>query len=92
MTMTTVAHTRGRAVVVGVDGSASAQGALAWAAMTASARRCPLRIIHTFTVPLLSSAPDMIPIRDLTVDLRSVADWVLAESCLLYTSPSPRDS
>ena len=85
MTMTTVAHTRGRAVVVGVDGSASAQGALAWAAMTASARRCPLRIIHTFTVPtftvpLLSSAPDMIPIRDLTVDLRSVADWVLAES------------
>lgn len=81
MTKASAVGTRGRRpVVVGVDGSVSAQGALAWATAAASSRRCPLRIVHTYTLPLLGSAPDMTAVGDPTVQLRSAADWILAEA------------
>ena len=37
-----------RPVLIGVEGSVSAQGALAWAAAEASYRHCPLQIVHAF--------------------------------------------
>ena len=48
-----------RPVLVGVDGSVSAQGALAWAAAEASFRQCPLRIVHAFTWPMISNPLDL---------------------------------
>jgi nucleotide-binding universal stress UspA family protein len=81
MAKTNAVGTRGRRpILVGVDGSVSAQGALAWAAAAAQSRRCPLRIIHTYTLPLLGSAPDVTVVGDLTVQLRSAAEWILAEA------------
>ncbi|MET9272972.1 universal stress protein [Kribbella sp. NPDC003557] len=81
MTNTSTLGSRGfRPVLVGVDGSVSAQGALAWAAAAAASRRCPLRIIHTFMLPLLGSAPDMTAVGDLTLRMRSAAEWTLTEA------------
>jgi nucleotide-binding universal stress UspA family protein len=82
MTKTSAVGARGgrAAVLVGVDGSVSAQGALSWAAAAAASRRCPLRIIHTFMLPLLGNAPDMTAVGDLTLQLRSAAEWILAEA------------
>ncbi|MFC4949874.1 universal stress protein [Pseudonocardia sp. GCM10023141] len=42
-----------RAVVVGVDGSGSADDAVCWAAAEAAARRCPLHLVHAQRPPLL---------------------------------------
>jgi nucleotide-binding universal stress UspA family protein len=82
MTKTSAVRARGcrPAVVVGVDGSVSAHGALSWAAAAAASRRCPLRIIHTFMLPLLGNAPDMTAVGDLTLQLRSAAEWILVEA------------
>lgn len=38
-------------IVVGVDGSASALSAVAWAAREAARRRAPLRLVHAYLVP-----------------------------------------
>ncbi|MFG1905637.1 universal stress protein [Kribbella sp. NPDC048928] len=55
MTLTTAVDHRGRRpVLVGVDGSASAQAALAWAAVEASYRHCPLHVVHTFSWPVIA--------------------------------------
>ncbi|TCN32913.1 nucleotide-binding universal stress UspA family protein [Kribbella orskensis] len=67
-------------VVVGVDGSISAQAALAWAAAEAWSRRCPLRIIHTFSWPMVRNALDMTLVGDMNNALQSAAEWVLAEA------------
>jgi hypothetical protein len=60
MTKTTAGRYRGRRpVLVGVDGSVSAQGALAWAAAEASYRHCPLQIVHAFTLPTMGDPVDL---------------------------------
>ncbi|WP_328523000.1 universal stress protein [Kribbella sp. NBC_00359] len=56
MTNTTVVDNRSRRpVLLGVDGSVSAQAALTCAVAEATYRRCPLHIVHTFTWPLPAS-------------------------------------
>ncbi|MCW2497616.1 universal stress protein [Jatrophihabitans sp.] len=42
------------AVVVGVDDSASSDSAVTWAAAEAVARQLPLRIVHAWTIPVLT--------------------------------------
>ncbi|MFC5262818.1 universal stress protein [Kribbella qitaiheensis] len=65
-------------VVVGVDGSVSAQAALTWAAAEAWSRRCPLRIIHTFSWPTICNALDLT--WEKNNGLQSAAESVLAEA------------
>lgn len=91
MTKTTAIGTGGRRpIIVGVDGSISANGALAWAASAASSRRCPLRIIHTFTLPMLGSALELPGTGNLALELRSAAEWILTEA-ELYARDIARD-
>ncbi|TCO42416.1 nucleotide-binding universal stress UspA family protein [Kribbella antiqua] len=81
MTKATAGNNRGRrAVVVGVDGSVSAQGALAWAAAEASSRHCPLRIVHAFSWPMLGNPLDMTFVGDMNNGLQSAAEWILTEA------------
>jgi nucleotide-binding universal stress UspA family protein len=81
MTKATAVNNRGRrAVVVGVDGSVSAQGALAWAAAEASSRHCPLRIVHAFSWPMLGNPLDMTFVGDMNLGLQSAAEWILTEA------------
>ncbi|WP_255512659.1 universal stress protein [Kribbella steppae] len=69
-----------RPVLVGVDGSVSAQGALAWAAAEASSRHCPLRIVHTFSWPVTGNLLGMTFAGDLNIGLQSAAEWILTEA------------
>jgi nucleotide-binding universal stress UspA family protein len=50
------APVRGGRVVVGVDGSARARGALRWAAGEARARDAELEVVHTWRLPALTLA------------------------------------
>jgi nucleotide-binding universal stress UspA family protein len=77
----TVVRNRGRrAVLVGVDGSVSAHGALSWAAGEASYRRCPLRIVHAFSSPLIGNPIDMTFVGPVNDDVRSAAEWIVSEA------------
>jgi len=69
-----------RQVLVGVDGSVSAQGALAWAAAEASSRRCPLRIVHAFSWPVTGNPLDMTFAGGMNIGLQSAAAWILTEA------------
>ncbi|TDO66462.1 nucleotide-binding universal stress UspA family protein [Kribbella sp. VKM Ac-2571] len=69
-----------QAVVVGVDGSVSAQGALAWAAAEAMSRRCPLRIVHAFSWPMIGNPLDMTFAGDMNLGLQSAAEGILTEA------------
>ncbi|MFG1819348.1 universal stress protein [Kribbella sp. NPDC049174] len=81
MSKATVVNNRSRRpVLVGVDGSVSAQGALAWAAAEASSRHCPLRIVHTFSWPVTSNPLDMTFAGDMSIGLQSAAEWILTEA------------
>ena len=81
MTKATAVNNRGRRpVLVGVDGSVSAQGALAWAAAEASSRHCPLRIVHTFSWPVIGNLLDMTFTGDMNIGLQSAAAWILTEA------------
>jgi nucleotide-binding universal stress UspA family protein len=42
-------------IIVGVDGSENSLDALRWAAAEAQLRSCPLRIVGTFTTPIMST-------------------------------------
>jgi nucleotide-binding universal stress UspA family protein len=42
-------------IIVGVDGSENSLDALRWAAAEARLRGCPLRIVGTFTTPIMST-------------------------------------
>ncbi|WP_410790603.1 universal stress protein [Kribbella sp. C-35] len=81
MTKTTPLDNHGRQpVMVGVDGSVSAQAALAWAVAEASYRRCPLHIVHAFTWPMIAD-PFGLSLTEPTNDgLRAAAGWILAEA------------
>jgi len=48
-------------VVVGVDGSAAATGAVAYAAHTAATRRIPLLLVTTYSIPAAMFAEGMVP-------------------------------
>lgn len=81
MTKATAANNRiRRSVLVGVDGSVSAQGALAWAAAEASTRHCLLRIVHAFSWPMTSNALGMTFVGDANLDLQSAAEWILTKA------------
>ncbi len=81
MTKATAVNTRGRRpVLVGVDGSVSAQGALAWAAAEASSRHCPLRIVHAFSWPVTGNPLDLTFAGDMNIGLQSAAEWILTEA------------
>jgi nucleotide-binding universal stress UspA family protein len=80
MMTTTVDDRRRRPVLVGVDGSVSARGALAWAATEAASRHCPLRIVHAFSWPTIGTALDMGFGVDSNLGLQSAAEWILAEA------------
>ncbi|MEU4607335.1 universal stress protein [Kribbella sp. NPDC023972] len=81
MTKAKALNNRGRrAVLVGVDGSVSAQGALAWAAAEAASRHCALRIIHAFSWPMLGNPLDLTYVGDTDLGLESAAEWVLTEA------------
>lgn len=69
-----------RPVLVGVDGSVSARGALAWAAAEAASRHCQLRIVHAFSWPMIGNALDMAFIGDTNLGLQSAAEWILTEA------------
>jgi nucleotide-binding universal stress UspA family protein len=71
---------RRRPVLVGVDGSVSAQGALAWAAAEASSRHCPLRIVHTFSWQTTGNPLDMTFVGETNLGLESAAEWILTEA------------
>ncbi len=77
---TAMRHQGRRAVLVGVDGSVSAQGALSWAAGEASYRHCPLRIVHAFSSPTIGNPTDMTFGGPLTDGVRSAAEWIVSEA------------
>jgi len=81
MTKTTAVDNRGRRpVLVGVDGSVSAQAALAWAAAEATFRHCPLRIVHTFTWPMIGDPFGLNLTESMNDGLRATAGWILGEA------------
>ena len=81
MTNTTAVDNPGRRpVLVGVDGSVSAQAALVWAAAEASYRRCPLHIVHTFTWPLSGDPFGLNLTEPMNDGLRAAAGWILGEA------------
>ncbi|WP_165546462.1 universal stress protein [Kribbella soli] len=81
MTKTTAVVNRGRRpVLVGVDGSVSAQAALTWAAGEAAYRRCPLHIVHTFTWPMIGDPFGLDLTEPMNDGLRAAAGWILAEA------------
>jgi nucleotide-binding universal stress UspA family protein len=45
-------------IVVGTDGSPSAQRAVRWALGEARLRKAPLHIVHAWTVPLMEALPE----------------------------------
>ena len=69
-----------RPVLVGVDGSVSAQAALAWAAAEASFRHCPLHIVHTFTWPMIGDPFGLNLAEPMNDGLRAAAGWILGEA------------
>lgn len=81
MTKTTFVDGSGRRpVLVGVDGSVSAQAALSWAAAEASFRHCPLRIVHTFTWPMIGDPFGLNLAEPMHDGLRAAAGWILGEA------------
>ena len=62
-------------VVVGYDGSAGAQSALAWAAREAVHRGRPLRIVHTYWYePALATSELLAPREEVAREARALAD------------------
>lgn len=68
-----------RPVLIGVEGSVSAQGALAWAAAEASCRHCPLQIVHAFTLPTMGNPVDL-TVPPVSTGNHAGAEWLLGEA------------
>ena len=73
----TVRSRGGRPVLVGVDGSVCAEGALSWAAAEASYRHCPLHIVHAIDWPTTGNPIDMTVNGSMSRDLHAAAEWIL---------------
>lgn len=90
MTKATAVNNRGRrSVLVGVDGSVSAQGALSWAIAEASSRHCTLRIVHAFSWPMIGNALDLAFVGDTDLGLQSAAEWILTEAAASAREVAP---
>ena len=69
-------------IVVGVDGSASAQAALRWAMDEARRRRAVVDAVHAWSYPPLSSFPGLVPPPTFARDeLADHAKAILDEAC-----------
>lgn len=72
---------RGRqSVLVGVDGSASAEEALAWAAAEAAYRHRPLQIVHAATWPTIGNPLDMTATAPVGDGILDASRWSLGEA------------
>ena len=95
-----------RPVVVATDGSGESVRAVEWAAREAALCRVPLRIVSAASLPkmvVLQLQPERDAVlgyvrgqRDRALAAAAaraarLAPGLLIETCLLYTSPSPRD-
>lgn len=90
MTLTTAVHNGGRRpVLVGVDGSASAQAALAWAATEALYRHCPLHIVHTFSWPIIADPFGLDLTEPMNDSRRATAGWILGEAANQARAAAP---
>lgn len=77
----TAVRNRGRRVVlVGIDGSMTAHGALSWAAGEASYRHCPLRIVHAFSSPTIGEPLDLTFVGPVYDGIQSAAEWIVSEA------------
>jgi len=74
-------HHRGQpSIVVGVDGSPSAQDALEWAAAEATAMRRPLHIVNAFTWPTIGGSFGMLDAGTADVAFLAASERLLAEA------------
>src|SRR5262245_19925914 len=90
-------------IVVGVEGSPTFERALVWAAEAAVERNVPLRIVHTWTMPVTPELPDPLvleplrtrgqPDRCWTPPSNGLSDWCrsrrLNRSSLRIGLPAP---
>ena len=76
-------------IVVGVDGSESAQDALDWAAAEASAMHRPLRIVHGFIWPLMHVAVGPPSVGPADGGLQAEAERLLADAESRAKSAAP---
>jgi nucleotide-binding universal stress UspA family protein len=67
-------------IVVGVDGSPHSERAVDWAAREATARGCPLRIVHAFLWPLYNVPLGPVPGEPLDTGLQAAAERILADA------------
>jgi len=67
-------------IVVGVDGSPPSKVAVNWAAREALLRTLPLTIIHVIPSPMVSMAPGVLMLPELTVQLETHGQEVLREA------------
>jgi nucleotide-binding universal stress UspA family protein len=82
-------ETRGSVVVVGIDGTGTADDALDWATAEAAARGCRLRIVHAFHPPLLVDPYGVVPpLGDLPL-VWAGAEQVLASAVARARSVAP---
>ena len=82
------AEVRGGRVVVGIDGSARALGALRWAAAEARARDADLDVVHAWRMPMVSASPVVAALPDLAAfeaGGRAVLESALADEALAGT-------
>ena len=67
-------------IVVGVDGSPPSKVAVDWAAREALLRNLPLTIIHVIPSPMVSMAPGVLMLPELTVQLEKHGQEVLGDA------------
>jgi acyl-CoA dehydrogenase family member 9 len=67
-------------IVVGVDGSAHSLRAVEWAAQEATARGCPLRIVHAFLWPLYDVPLGPVAGGPLDTGLQAAAERILSDA------------
>jgi len=67
-------------IVVGVDGSPPSKIAVNWAAREALLRNLPLTVIHIIPSPMVSMAPGVLMLPELTVQLKTHGQEVLRDA------------
>ncbi|MFE3099029.1 universal stress protein [Nocardia tengchongensis] len=77
-------------IVVGTDGSEISYQAVAWAAVEAQMRGCPLRIVTSYANPIVPGAMELGP--DDMRDLRAQGQQVLADAARIALHAVPGES